>query len=127
MADDGRAARGPWNWRLRCVWSWGRGQVKATELLEASKAQDEKWIPITKLGCLARAGQRTWFKAFVAIRDYDQHVGLDVKCSKEVATAIRGANILVKLSIARAAGLLGEQDRQAHTVPGKVTAAVALC
>ena len=36
-----------------------------------------------------RAGQRTRFKAFVAIGDYNGHVGLGVKCSKEVATAIR--------------------------------------
>ena len=46
-----------------------------------------------------RAGQRTRFKAFVAIGDYNGHVGLGVKCSKEVATAIRGAIILAKLSI----------------------------
>jgi len=39
-----------------------------------------------------RAGQRTRFKAFVV-------VGLGVKCSKEVATAIRGAIILVKLIV----------------------------
>ena len=36
-----------------------------------------------------RAGQRTRFKAFVAIGDHNGHVGLGVKCSKEVATAIR--------------------------------------
>ena len=46
-----------------------------------------------------RAGQRTRFKAFVAIGDYDGHIGLGVKCSKEVATAIRGAIILAKLSV----------------------------
>ena len=34
-----------------------------------------------------------------AIGDYNGHVGLGVKCSKEVATAIRGAIILAKLSI----------------------------
>ena len=46
-----------------------------------------------------RAGQRTRFKAFVAIGDHDGHIGLGVKCSKEVATAIRGAIILAKLSV----------------------------
>ncbi|KAI4580147.1 hypothetical protein MJT46_001515 [Ovis ammon polii x Ovis aries] len=39
------------------------------------------------------------FKAFIAIGDYNGHVGLGDKCSKEVATAIHGAIILAKLSI----------------------------
>ncbi|CAB4060688.1 RP-S2e [Lepeophtheirus salmonis] len=55
-----------------------------------------KIMPVQKTN---RAGQRTRFKAFVAIGDFNGHVGLGVKCSKEVATAIRGAIILAKLSI----------------------------
>ena len=35
-----------------------------------------------------RAGQCTRFKALVATGDYSGHVGLGVKCSEEVATAI---------------------------------------
>ncbi|KAH0517762.1 40S ribosomal protein S2 [Microtus ochrogaster] len=46
-----------------------------------------------------RPGQWTRFKAFVTIGDYNGHVGLGVKGSKEVATAIQGAIILAKLSI----------------------------
>ncbi|KAG6410564.1 hypothetical protein SASPL_128626 [Salvia splendens] len=46
-----------------------------------------------------RAGQRTRFKAFVVVGDSNGHVGLGFKCSKEVATAIRGAIILAKLSV----------------------------
>ncbi|KAK8962128.1 40S ribosomal protein S2-1 [Platanthera guangdongensis] len=42
---------------------------------------------------------RTRFKAFVVVGDGNGHVGLGVKCSKEVATAIRGAIILAKLSV----------------------------
>ncbi|KAL7978987.1 hypothetical protein Chor_015011 [Crotalus horridus] len=63
-----------------------------------SSLKDEvlKIMPVQKQ---TRAGQRTRFKAFVAIGDYNGHVGLGVKCSKEVATAIRGAIILAKLSI----------------------------
>ncbi|KAK1345551.1 hypothetical protein QTO34_008010 [Cnephaeus nilssonii] len=55
-----------------------------------------------------RAGQRTQFKAFVAIGDCNGHVGLGAQCSKEVATAIRGAIILAKLSIVpvRGAGIV---------------------
>ena len=69
-----------------------------------------------------RAGQRTRFKAFVAIGDYNGHVGLGVKCSKEVATAIRGAIILAKLSIIPVRrGFWGNKIGRPHTVPCKVT------
>lgn len=45
------------------------------------------------------AGRKARFKAFDATGDYNGHVGLDVKCSKEVATALHGAIILAKLPI----------------------------
>src|SRR5690349_7833235 len=52
-----------------------------------AKLKDEvmKIMPVQKQ---TRAGQRTRFKAFVIVGDADGHVGLGVKCSKEVATAI---------------------------------------
>lgn len=65
-----------------------------------------------------------WFglQAFVAIGDYNGHVGLGVKCSKEVATAIRGAIILAKLSIVPVRrGYWGNKIGKPHTVPCKVT------
>uniref|UniRef100_A0A8C0EAM7 Small ribosomal subunit protein uS5 n=1 Tax=Balaenoptera musculus TaxID=9771 RepID=A0A8C0EAM7_BALMU len=62
------------------------------------------------------------FKAFVAIGDYNGHVGLGVKCSKEVATAIRGAIVLAKLSIVPVRqGSWGNKMGKPHTVPCKVT------
>ncbi|XP_043849306.1 40S ribosomal protein S2-like [Dromiciops gliroides] len=65
---------------------------------------------------------RTRFKAFVAIGDYNGHVGLGVKCSKEVATAIRGAIILVKLSLYLVrCGYWGTKVGKPQTVPCKVT------
>uniref|UniRef100_A0A2K6PX88 Small ribosomal subunit protein uS5 n=1 Tax=Rhinopithecus roxellana TaxID=61622 RepID=A0A2K6PX88_RHIRO len=67
-----------------------------------------KMMPVQKQ---TRAGQCTRFKAFVAMGDYNGHVGLGVKCSKEVATAIRGAMILAK----------GYWGNKIHTVPCKVT------
>nr|XP_055158591.1 40S ribosomal protein S2-like [Nyctereutes procyonoides] len=78
-----------------------------------------KIMPVQKQ---TRAGQRTRFKAFVAIGDYNGHVGLGVKCSKEVATAIRGVIILAKLSIVPVrCGYWGNKIGKPHTVPCKVT------
>uniref|UniRef100_A0A2K5MKV3 Small ribosomal subunit protein uS5 n=1 Tax=Cercocebus atys TaxID=9531 RepID=A0A2K5MKV3_CERAT len=98
------------------------------------KAKDKEWMPITKLGRLVKdmkikflqkqtcAGQRTRFKAFVAIGDYNGHVSLGVKCSQEVATAIRGAIKLAKLSIVPVhRGYWGNKIGKPHTVPCKVT------
>ncbi|KAJ3122401.1 40S ribosomal protein [Nowakowskiella sp. JEL0407] len=69
-----------------------------------------------------RAGQRTRFKAFVVVGDNNGHVGLGVKCSKEVATAIRGAIILAKLSVIPVRrGYWGTVLGDPHTVPAKVT------
>ncbi|KAK2714558.1 small ribosomal subunit protein uS5 [Artemia franciscana] len=78
-----------------------------------------KIMPVQKQ---TRAGQRTRFKAFVAIGDHNGHIGLGVKCSKEVATAIRGAIILAKLSIVPVRrGYWGNKIGKPHTVPSKVT------
>jgi len=78
-----------------------------------------KIMPVQKQ---TRAGQRTRFKAFVIVGDSDGHVGLGVKCSKEVATAIRGAIIQAKLSVIPVRrGYWGNKIGAAHTVPTKVT------
>ncbi|XP_073525455.1 uncharacterized protein [Phyllobates terribilis] len=68
------------------------------------------------------AGQRTRFKAFVVVGDNNGHVGLGVKCSKEVATAIRGSIILAKLFVIPVRrGYWGNKIGLPHTVPCKVT------
>ncbi|EPX73611.1 40S ribosomal protein S2 [Schizosaccharomyces octosporus yFS286] len=85
------------------------------------KLQDEvmKVCPVQKQ---TRAGQRTRFKAFVVIGDSDGHVGLGIKCAKEVATAIRGAIIMGKLSIMPVRrGYWGTALGEPHTVPIKVS------
>jgi len=86
-----------------------------------AKLKDEvmKIMPVQKQ---TRAGQRTRFKAFVIVGDSDGHVGLGVKCSKEVATAIRGAIILAKLSVVPVRrGYWGNKIGLPHTVPSKIT------
>lgn len=78
-----------------------------------------KIMPVQKQ---TRAGQRTRFKAFVVVGDHNGHIGLGVKCSKEVATSIRGAIILAKLSIVPVRrGYWGNKVGGVHTVPCKVT------
>ena len=78
-----------------------------------------KIMPVQKQ---TQAGQRTRFKAFVAVGDNNGHLGLGHKCSKEVATAIRGAIIDAKLSVVPVRrGYWGSKIDKPHTVPMKVT------
>uniref|UniRef100_A0A061RGC7 Small ribosomal subunit protein uS5 n=1 Tax=Tetraselmis sp. GSL018 TaxID=582737 RepID=A0A061RGC7_9CHLO len=79
-----------------------------------------KIMPVQKQ---TRAGQRTRFKAFVVVGDYNGHVGLGVKCAKEVATAIRGAITLAKMGLVPVRrGYWGNKIGKPHTVPTKVSA-----
>jgi len=88
-------------------------------LLPGLKDEVLKIMPVQKQ---TRAGQRTRFKAFVAVGDFNGHVGLGVKCSKEVATAIRGAIIAAKLAVIPVRrGYWGNKLGKPHTVPCKVT------
>ncbi|TDZ68142.1 40S ribosomal protein S2 [Colletotrichum trifolii] len=67
-----------------------------------------------------RAGQRTRFKAIVLIGDSEGHVGLGIKTSKEVATAIRAAIIIAKLSVIPVRlGYWGTNLGVPHSLPTK--------
>ena len=69
-----------------------------------------------------KAGQRTRFKAIVAVGDLDGHVGLGVKVAKEVQIAIKGALVAAKLSLIPVRrGYWGNKIGNVHTVPMKVT------
>lgn len=85
------------------------------------KLKDEvmKISPVQKQ---TSAGQRTRFKAIVVVGDSNGHCGLGVKVSKEVATSIRGAIILAKISMVPIRrGYWGNKIGLPHTVPCKVT------
>jgi len=98
--------------------------VKEAEIIDfflKDKLNDEvmKIMPVQKQ---SSAGQRTRFKAFVALGDNDRHVGLGVKCASEVATAIRGAITAAKLNVSPVRlGYWGSKHGRPHTVPCKVT------
>ena len=94
-------------------------QIVESFLGPALKDEVMKIMPVQKQ---TRAGQRTRFKAFVVVGDSAGHVGLGVKCAKEVATAIRGAIILAKMAcVPVRRGYWGNKIGRPHTVPTKVT------
>lgn len=67
-----------------------------------------------------RAGQRTRFKAIVVIGDSEGHIGLGIKTSKEVATAIRAAIIIAKLAVVPIRrGYWGTNLGEPHSLPTK--------
>lgn len=84
----------------------------------ALKDEVMKIMPVQKQ---TRAGQKTRFKAFVVVGDSNGHVGLGVKCAKEVATAIRGAIVAAKIAVVPVRrGYWGNNIGDVHTVPAKV-------
>jgi small subunit ribosomal protein S2e len=67
------------------------------------------------------AGQRTRFKAFIAVGDSNGHIGLGVKCSSEVANAIKGSLIAAKLAVVPIRrGYWGSRGGAPHTVANKL-------
>lgn len=96
-------------------------EYQIVDLFLGTKMKDEVMgiMPVQKQ---TTAGQRTRFKAFVAVGDYSGHVGLGVKCAKEVATAIRGAIIMAKMNIIPIRrGYWGKMVGTPHTVAQKLT------
>jgi len=74
------------------------------------------------------AGQRTRFKAWVAVGDYKNYCGVGQKCAAEVGIAIRGAFTLAKLSLVPIRkGYWGSMTGEPHTVPCKVTGKCGSC
>ncbi|AAK39711.1 40S ribosomal protein S2 (nucleomorph) [Guillardia theta] len=78
-----------------------------------------KVMPVQKQ---TRAGQRTKFKAIVAVGNYDGILGLGVKSSKEAGNAIKGAIITAKMAVVPAKKGHWNIDKGIpYTIPVKVT------
>lgn len=99
--------------------------IKEAEIIEHFLKENLKddVLKVNPVQKQTKAGQRTRFKATVVVGDENGHVGLGVKCSKEVANAIRAAIILAKLSVIPIRrGYWGTKLGNPHTVPCKVNA-----
>jgi small subunit ribosomal protein S2e len=78
-----------------------------------------KICPVQKM---TSAGQRSRFKIYCIVGDGAGHIGLGVKCAREVATSIRGAIMFAKLNLSPVRmGYWGNTFGKPHTVPCKVT------
>jgi small subunit ribosomal protein S2e len=94
-------------------------QIVEYFLGDALKDEVMKIGPVQKM---TQAGQRTRFKAYVIVGDSNGHIGLGIKCSKEVSIAIKAAIILAKLAVIPVRrGYWGGRFGDPHTLPCKVT------
>jgi small subunit ribosomal protein S2e len=97
------------------------GEMRSADDVKTPRLKEEviKICPVQKM---TKAGQRSRYKAFVVIGDEAGHVGLGVKCSREVATSIRGAIAFAKLSLIPVRmGYWGAIFGKPHTIPCKVS------
>merc|ERR1712178_169156 len=96
-------------------------QIVDTLLKIQGKKLSEEVMKILSVQKQTKAGQRTRFKAIVALGDQDGHVGLGITGAKEVQVAIKGALITGKLSLVPVRrGYWGNKIGDVHTVPMKV-------
>jgi small subunit ribosomal protein S2e len=110
-------------------------EAKIVETLLASQyKQSIETILSDEIMCIlsvqkqTKAGQRTRFKAVVAVGDRRGHVGIGIKVAKEVQIAIKGALVDAKLNfIPVRRGYWGSRIGSVHTIPAKVKGKCGSC
>ena len=86
------------------------------------KTLKEECMKIKSVQKQTKAGQRTRFKAVVAVGDGDGHIGVGSKLAKEVQVAMKGAVIAAKLNVIPVRrGYWGGKIGKPHTLATKVT------
>ena len=102
-------------------------QIKEFQIVDElmkvnNKTLREECMKIKSVQKQTKAGQRTRFKAVVAVGDGDGHVGVGSKLAKEVQVAMKGATIAAKLNIVPVRrGYWGGKIGLPHTLATKVT------
>jgi small subunit ribosomal protein S2e len=87
-----------------------------------NKTLKEECMKIKSVQKQTKAGQRTRFKAVVAVGDEDGHIGVGSKLAKEVQVAMKGAVIAAKLNIIPVRrGYWGGKIGLPHTIATKIT------
>jgi small subunit ribosomal protein S2e len=98
-------------------------------LLANAKAElSDEIMCILSVQKQTKAGQRTRFKAVVAIGDRQGHCGIGIKCAKEVQIAIKGALLDAKIHLIPVRrGYWGSRIGGVHTIPIKVKGKCGSC
>ena len=82
----------------------------------------EECMKIKSVQKQTKAGQRTRFKAVVAVGDGKGHLGVGSKVAKEVQIAMKGAVMAAKLNLIPVRrGYWGNKIGAPHTIPTKIT------
>jgi small subunit ribosomal protein S2e len=98
------------------IFAHGNGDKKKKIVLK------EECMKIKSVQKQTKAGQRTRFKAVVAIGDGDGHIGVGSKVAKEVQIAMKGATIAAKLNVIPVRrGYWGDKIGKPHTIATKIT------
>lgn len=109
-----------WLWRMSRKCDKLAIRIRNMAAIKCNAVTDGNRLQIKPVQKQTRAGQRTRFKAVVVIGDSAGHIGLGIKTSKEVATAIRAAIQIAKLSVLPVRrGYWGTNLGEPHSLPVK--------